>query len=80
MCVPRFCFQYKSLIFMPNLVHYTPKSLCYSTNGLIFTLKSLSWYVPMSAIPSVSCGGGGCCVLHKTSGRGGLYLLHILKT
>ena len=60
-CVPCFCFHSKSLLFTPNPGHYTPKSLCSSPNGLLFTSKSSSGNVPMSAVPYIHCGVGGCC-------------------
>ena len=68
-CVPRFCFRSKSLIFMTNPGHYLLKSPCYSQNGPIFTPKYLSGYLPMISVPSVRCGVWG--VLWEIRGRGG---------
>ena len=74
MCVPRFHFLSKSMIFMLDTGNYTPKSPCSSANGLHFTMESSSRYVPVRAVPSVSHEGYGVlhmwCTLYKTSGRG----------
>ena len=48
--VVMFCFFSKSLVFMPMTSHYTPKYPCFSPNGVIFTSKYFSGYVPVSIV------------------------------
>ena len=71
-CVfPTFLFPLKYLLLMPNTGHYTPKSPCLSSNGLLFTWNSLSGYVPMRAVPSIHCEVFFCTkLLREASGRG----------
>ena len=45
---------------MPNNGHYMLKYQWYSPNGMLFTPKYSSGYIPMSNILSVRCGG--CCI------------------
>ena len=66
MCVARVFFQYEYLIFTPNPVHYIPKSLCSSPNGLLFTPNSLSGLIRVSTVLSGRHGGGGeLCCMHE---------------
>ena len=62
-CCPCFYFPSESLLFTPNPCHYTPKFPCSSPNGLLFTLDSLSGYIPMIAVPYVRHGGWGVLLL-----------------
>ena len=65
MWCPHFRFLYESLIFMPNIGHYMPKSPCSSPNGLLFTPNSLSGLIRVSTVPSGRHGGGGLCCMHE---------------
>ena len=51
-CFPCFYFRSKYLVFTPNPGHYTPKSLCFSLNGLV-----LHQILPRLSVVR----GGGCC-------------------
>ena len=70
-----FRFPSKSLRFTANNGHYIPKNLCYSTNGLLFTMNYSYRYLPVSAVLSVHYRGCGvlCAqsVLSETMDRGG---------
>ena len=62
-CSPRFCFSSKSLFFIPNHGHYTPMSMCFPPNGLLFTPIMSSGFDPWAlSRPSVGewekLGGG----------------------
>ena len=63
-CIPRFHFCSKYLLFTPNPSHYTPKYLCYYPKGLILFPISSSGYVPISLSCSYVEGDEGCCA-HK---------------
>ena len=63
MCLlPAFSFPVQIPDFMPNPSHYTPMSMCYPPNGLIFNPNAPSGFIPVSYVPSVrpKGGGGGC--------------------
>ena len=72
-CVSRFHFLIDSRLFTPNSGHYSSKSSCSSSNGLVFTPNSSSVYVPMSTSLYGQCVGWGILlmrsVFHETSGR-----------
>ena len=82
-CVPRFRFRSKSLLFTPNPGHYTPKSTCSSPNGLLFTQKFSSCYLPVSVVLSICPGGWEFLhvqiMLLKTSGRGGFECVRLRR-
>ena len=63
-CCPRFCFPYKSLMFMLNPGHYTPMYPWSPPNGRFFTPNIPSRFLPVSAVQSGRWGEGGllCCV------------------
>ena len=53
MGVTAFYFLVKITVFMPYTGQYTPKSPCFSPNGVVLMSKSEYGYVPVIAILSV---------------------------